>query len=187
MVIIWGSQLYGKTDEIQGIGHVATRFGHLYYIPLIPMGSMFITGQEGEHYLGAPISLSARSVLLAWARAVSILATIGSLIFLVTATPDMGPVGGKLVPAVLLAFSIMMIVLFRMGWAMKASYERAKELSNTVGFDPRLDVFIDLHYEKITEMEADQRMDALESSMEDLEDLEDEIEASGMKQQFDVS
>lgn len=181
MIIIWGSQLYGKVDEIEGVGHVATRFGHLYYVPLIPVSTMFITGQEGENYYGAGIGLSFKSILMAWLRTFSVLAVIASVFFLFAS--DTGPLQGKLIPAIALAFSIGLVVLFRMSWAMKASYERAKQLSEELGFDPRLDVFIDLHYGIINEAEADRRMDELHAALEDLENLEDEIAASGMDQQ----
>jgi len=39
MVIVWGSRLYGKVDVVPGFFHVATRFGHVYYLPLIPTQS----------------------------------------------------------------------------------------------------------------------------------------------------
>jgi hypothetical protein len=39
MIIVWGSRLYGKVDAVPGLFHVATRFGHIWYLPLIPMGS----------------------------------------------------------------------------------------------------------------------------------------------------
>ena len=181
MIIIWGSQLYGKVDEIEGVGHVATRFGHLYYIPLIPTSTMFITGQDGDNYYGAQIGLSFKSILMAWLRAFSILAVIGSIVFLVGS--DQGPLQGKLIPGILVVVSIALVFFFRMGWAMKASYDRAKQLSEELGFDPRLDVFIDLHYGMINEAEADRRMDELHAALEDLENLQDEIAASGMDQQ----
>jgi hypothetical protein len=42
MILIWGSGMYGKCDEVPGICHVATQFGHLWYIPLIPTGTYAI-------------------------------------------------------------------------------------------------------------------------------------------------
>lgn len=188
MFIIWGSSLYGKTDEIEGIGHVATRFGHLYYIPLIPMGSMFVTGQESESYFGASVPLNLKSIGLAWARTLSILAGIVALVVGGGVLTDpMIPSFDKALAGAFIIASIIMILVLRMNWTMKASYERAKDLSKLLDFDPRLDVFIDLHYEQINEMEADRRMDDLNSALDDLDDLDDEIEASGMNQRFDMN
>jgi hypothetical protein len=184
MFIVWGSQLYGKTDEVEGIGHVATRFGHLYYVPLIPMGSQFITGHEGDNYFGAPIPLSFKSIGIAWLRTISVIAVIFSLVMCFAL--DRGPMGGKLYPGIMLALSVGLVILFRLKWAMKASYERATQISNDLGFDPRLKVFIDLHYEMIDEIEADRRMDELNADMSDLNDLQDEIDASGMNQPVEL-
>ena len=39
MIIVWGTKLYGKVDEVPGMFHVATRFFHLWYIPLVPLSS----------------------------------------------------------------------------------------------------------------------------------------------------
>ena len=36
MVFVFGSRLYGKVDEVPGIGHVATKFAHFDYMPLVP-------------------------------------------------------------------------------------------------------------------------------------------------------
>ena len=76
MVIVWGSRLYGKVDEVPGFFHVATRFGHIYYLPLIPMKSFVVLGQSGEEFTGVPIPLSFKSILLAWVRAGLLLAAI---------------------------------------------------------------------------------------------------------------
>jgi hypothetical protein len=48
VIIIWGSRLYGKTDEVPGLVQVATRFGHFDYLPLIPMGSHLIFEETGD-------------------------------------------------------------------------------------------------------------------------------------------
>ncbi|MEL7497006.1 MAG: hypothetical protein AAFN77_05310 [Planctomycetota bacterium] len=181
MIIIWGANHYGKVDEIDGVGHIATQFGHLYYIPLIPTSSRFITGQEGDNFYYAPVSLSLKSILMAWLRTFSVLAMIGSLIFLIAS--DQGPMGGKLIPAILFALSIGLFFAFRMSWATKASYARAVDLAEQIGFDPRLRVYIDLHYGMINEVEADRRLDEVNAQLDELENLEEEIAASGMNQE----
>ena len=76
MVVIWGSRLYGKVDVVPGFFHVATRFGHIYYLPLIPMKSFVVLGQAGDEFTGVPIPLSFKSILLAWLRAALLLAAI---------------------------------------------------------------------------------------------------------------
>ena len=42
MVIVWGTLEAGKVDEVPKLFHVETRFGHVYYLPLIPLGSVAV-------------------------------------------------------------------------------------------------------------------------------------------------
>ena len=41
-MIIYGTRLFGRCDEIEGVGHVATQFCHVYFCPLCPLGSFFV-------------------------------------------------------------------------------------------------------------------------------------------------
>src|SRR5262245_19176349 len=68
MILIYGSRLYGKTDEVKGLFHVATKFGHLWYLPLFPLGSHLVFERTENGWRGVPLSLQWKSVLLAWAR-----------------------------------------------------------------------------------------------------------------------
>ncbi|NMO14058.1 hypothetical protein HPC49_50105 [Pyxidicoccus fallax] len=49
--IISGVRYYG---DVRGCGgqHIATRFVHLYFLPLIPLGSMWVTGEEEREEKG---------------------------------------------------------------------------------------------------------------------------------------
>jgi hypothetical protein len=76
-MIIYGSRLYGRVDAIPGIGHVATQFGHIDYVPLIPMQSWLVTQQSGRSWRGVKIPISAKSIFVAWGRAASLLAGVG--------------------------------------------------------------------------------------------------------------
>ena len=66
----------------------------------------------------------------------------------------------------------------------KASYQRAVEIADQLNFDPQLKIYIDLQYEQISEQEADDRLDKLSSDLDELDDLTDEIAASGLDQTF---
>ena len=72
MILIWGQSNYGKVDVVPRLCYVTTRFFHLYYVPLIPLGSyVVLEGTEnGNGFRGVPTSLSWRSVLAGWVRAV---------------------------------------------------------------------------------------------------------------------
>src|SRR5262249_28749233 len=73
MIIIYGMRLYGKIDACGSI-HRATRFLHLWYLPLIPVGSVQLV-EGGASAIEAPFSL--RSVAAGYLRTWGVLSTIG--------------------------------------------------------------------------------------------------------------
>lgn len=84
MIVIYGHRLYGKTDEVPGLFHVASRFLHLYYVPLIPVASYVVVDQDGDDFRGVKIPLSLKSILLGWFRAALVilgLIVIGMMLF----------------------------------------------------------------------------------------------------------
>jgi hypothetical protein len=84
MIIYFGTRLYGKTHVVPGTCHVATRFLHIYRVPLIPLGSWIVTSQTGSTWQGIKTSVSIKSVLLAWVRAaLAMLSLVGCLAVLV--------------------------------------------------------------------------------------------------------
>jgi hypothetical protein len=81
MVVVWGSGLYGTVDRVPGLCYVATRFGHLWYIPLIPLGSYLILDLPGDSGTrGRSIPLSMKSLLFGWIRAACVIGMVGSAI-----------------------------------------------------------------------------------------------------------
>ncbi len=67
MIIFYGSRHYGKIDE-RGGEHAVTRFGHLYWVPLFPMGSIWVTQTHEDSVRGHDIRLSGKSVIAGYAR-----------------------------------------------------------------------------------------------------------------------
>ncbi len=187
MIIIWGSSLYGKVDEIPGLGHVATKMGHLYYVPLIPMGSNFVTHQTSDGWQGASIGFSIKSVLMAWVRAFSIVAAIAGLISCISIfTDDTIPVMTKVLSVAWVIAAIAVFFVTGSAWARTATYERACNISRELGFDARLQVYIDLTYGQINDAEADRRMEALDSNLQALDNLDEEIHATGIDQRIET-
>ena len=72
MIIIYGHRTYGAVDE-QGGQHAVTRFAHVYYMPLFPTSSMWMTSADR----GIPIKMSGKSVLAAYARTWGMVGAIG--------------------------------------------------------------------------------------------------------------
>lgn len=67
-VVVHGSGLYGRIDRVEGLFHVATKFGHLYYVPLFPVESWLVLSEEGDQFSGMPLPMQWRSILAAYAR-----------------------------------------------------------------------------------------------------------------------
>ena len=67
MIIIFGRRAYGRVDA-HGGEHAHTLFAHLYYVPLFPTSSFWVTGQVGGTPTGVRIPLHGRSVLAAYLR-----------------------------------------------------------------------------------------------------------------------
>jgi hypothetical protein len=63
VVIIYGVKPYGEVDEQAG-QYAVTRFGHVYYLPVVPHGSLWVTG-PGR---GIPTPLNLKSVVAAYMR-----------------------------------------------------------------------------------------------------------------------
>lgn len=68
MIIIWGSRHYGKVDG-HGSEYMSTRFGHLYFFPIVPMQSRWVTRVlSGDQLFGFDVPLSGRSVIATYLR-----------------------------------------------------------------------------------------------------------------------
>lgn len=84
MIIVWGERLCGRVNQVDNQVHVATRFFHVQYIPLLPLNSYIIinhTEADGQ-FEGVPIPLSWKSVLATYLRTILL---IGSGAFLIRA------------------------------------------------------------------------------------------------------
>ena len=71
-MVTYGKRTYGRVDEIEGTGAVETLFFHIWWIPLVPVESLFcLDGPEGTERADRQvrsIPLSTKSVATAWTR-----------------------------------------------------------------------------------------------------------------------
>jgi hypothetical protein len=169
MIIIWGSRLYGKVDEVPGMFHVATKFGHLWYIPLIPMGSHLIIEQTGRGWRGVPLGLSGKSVLAAWLRGAGIAGMVVSLIALAVTASDRHGKQGMIEAACVFAVSLAVTVFaFGSKALRRASYERASALGEKLGLSDEGRILLELKFQRIT---PDQAKAALKEAALDRQEL----------------
>jgi hypothetical protein len=67
MVIVYGHRAYGKVEQ-HGGQFAQTKFAHIYYMPLIPTGSFWVTAQDRSGTRGFPIRLHGKSVVATYLR-----------------------------------------------------------------------------------------------------------------------
>jgi hypothetical protein len=71
MIIIHGTRLYGKVDQVPGLFFIATSFFYLQFIPLFPLGSFLVlegTTKEGGGFSGRKLGWSGKSIFFAYFR-----------------------------------------------------------------------------------------------------------------------
>ena len=78
-MIIYGTRHFGAVDEVPGLGCVKTRFFHIWFIPLIPLGSAFLTKEEWGSNEGISVAFSLKSVFMAWFRTFLFFSALGLL------------------------------------------------------------------------------------------------------------
>jgi hypothetical protein len=65
-----GSELYGAVDRIPGLCYVATKFAHVFGLPLLPLGTYIVWegSEHGEGFQGKRVAMNWKSVLIGYYR-----------------------------------------------------------------------------------------------------------------------
>jgi hypothetical protein len=166
MVVIWGSGLYGKVDEVPELCHVATRFGHLYYIPLLPLGSYAVFEKNGDDFSGAALPLSFKSILVAWLRAGMIVGVVAAAIFSLISFAERNALEGA--AGIVLALMAIGLLWGSYSWSgiTRANYHRAKQIAERCGVNPLGMLMIEVAYGRLTAAEADAELAKLHAAEE---------------------
>lgn len=154
-MIVFGTRLFGKVDEVPGYFFVATDFFHIWYLPLIPLGSHLVFGEGDEGWQGVPVRLSLKSVAVAWLRGFAI---AGAVVFAIVGLVQ-GGWNDSLLRALGCAALFAVLKLYK-GFR-KATYERAVELAEQANLPPGIRVMVDLEYGVLTEEQAKRAIEAL--------------------------
>jgi len=158
MIIVWGTTHAGKVDEVPGgMFHVVTRFGHLYYLPLIPMASFVVLEKTPGGFHGTQIPLSLKSIGVAWLRVFCVFAMIVCGVILLVAAIDEKAgrwdwIGPSIIAAVILAALVM---TYRLGIFARASYERAKLLATYARINDIGALALEVAYGRLSPAEAE--------------------------------
>jgi hypothetical protein len=158
MVIIWGTTHAGKVDEVPGMFHVVTQFGHLYYIPLIPTGSYIVLEKNSDGgFRGVSIPISFKSWLIAWLRAACVVGTIAMTILTAVMLADVPKhpfnwIGPLFLDGVLIT---LLVLSYKLKFIRRASYERAVDLARRVGLTEMGMLMIEVAYGRMSAAQAD--------------------------------
>jgi hypothetical protein len=155
MFIVFGILKAGKVDAVPDMFHVTTQFAHLYYVPLIPTGSLLVLPEkqlDGEH-VAIPIPLSWKSVLVGWLRSACIFGAMAACVIAISEINKNRPWGASLA-AMLLALTVLFLS-YRIKIITHASYERAVELGQKLGLSDMGELMIEIHYGRMNAEQAD--------------------------------
>lgn len=78
MIVIYGTRFYG-TVKAHGGQHQLTKFFHVYYLPIVPVGTIWVTREDDGHYRGHDVRMSGKSVVAGYARVWGPLAVVGAI------------------------------------------------------------------------------------------------------------
>lgn len=81
MIIVYGLHHYGRVGGLRG-EHVATKFAHVYWVPLVPICSVWVSRRAGDQLIGFDIKLSGRSVAATYLRMWAPLGAVGAAVTL---------------------------------------------------------------------------------------------------------
>jgi hypothetical protein len=166
MIFIFGTRFFGRVDEVPGLFHVATKFGHLWYIPLVPVGSWLVLRKSGNAIRGIKIPLSGKSILVAWARAGLIALALFLAVGAAVEASDRRPnPGAAAVMGVLAGVAgIGAVFAWRLGFLKNARYERAVSLAKSAKLPEEVAVLIDMKFRKLSLEEGQQLLKELKEA-----------------------
>jgi hypothetical protein len=79
MIVIYGTRFYGEVDSHGGERQL-TKFFHIYYVPLVPVSTLWVTRDLESGYNGHAVAMSGRSVVAGYARVWAPVAAVGAII-----------------------------------------------------------------------------------------------------------
>ena len=131
MVIVYGTRFYGKVRAC-GRSFLGTQFLHIYYVPLIPIGTHLILEEHGDgSYKGIKSAFSFKSMMAAYLRVWGPLAVIAAVCIGIAAIDDVSdePLAMALVGGFTGVVVLALLIGTILGWAVigKLSIEEKKQ------------------------------------------------------------
>jgi hypothetical protein len=158
MIVFYGTQFYGKVDKVPMLGHVATSFFYIQFVPLIPLGSYLVL-EDGQGSLS--VGFSFKSLLVAWLRTALVFGIVGLLIAGILASGERSALGMTACFGGALFCVAAMVGSYLVPFVGQASYERAMRLADQVGVKPEFRLTLEVHYGRKSAQQADAELAAL--------------------------
>lgn len=169
MVIIYGTYYAGKVDEVPKVCSVKTNFFHIYYVPLIPLGSMAVLENTGNQIHGVPVGFHLKSILMAWFRTALAIGAVASFVVSCAGIGDNRGVDPIKIAAAVAAFVVcvsLLIATYTLHFFKRASYERAHYLANVLGLNDLGRLSIEIAYGRMNAEQADRELQRREAEAE---------------------
>ncbi len=181
MIVFYGTQFYGKVDKVPMLGHVATSFFYIQFVPMIPLGSYLVL-ENGQGSVG--VGFSFKSLLVAWLRTALVFCAAGLAIGGIVASGERSAAGmvagfgGAMLCAAAMAGS------YYLPFVGKASYERAMRLADQIGVRPEFRLTLEVHYGRKSAQQADAELAVLyEAEQKELTARQEEYERQEAQRQ----
>ena len=158
MIVFYGSQFYGKVDKVPMLGHVATSFFYVQFVPLIPLGSYLVL-ENGQGSLS--VGFSFKSLLVAWLRTALVIGACALGIAGIVALGERSALGLATAVGGAGLCVAAMIGSYYVPFVSQANYERAMQLAEQVEIRPEFRLTLEVHYGRKSADQADVELAAI--------------------------
>lgn len=110
MIIVYGTRFYGKVRAC-GRSFLGTQFFHIWYVPLIPIGTKLILDTNGTTFRTLDAPFSFKSVMAGYLRVWGPLAAIATLFIGASGISDLADEPGAMIVAGLFSGVVFLAVL----------------------------------------------------------------------------
>ena len=158
MVVVWGTRMMGKVDAVPGVGHVATRFFYLQFIPLVPVETYLVFREVGEQVYGVKIPFSPKSIFVTWLRTGLILASLGLAFAGCVQFSERREVPGAICIVLSFLSVAAFIYSYYFGPIAKAGYNRAISLAQRAGLEAEKMLALEIAYGRMNADQAEREL-----------------------------
>ena len=138
MIVVYGTRLYGRIHTVPGLFYLATNFFHLFWVPVLPLGTHIVVEEAKDGWRGVPFGLKGKSVLAGYLRGPLIIGGLISLLVHITMcfSTARPPAGELALRIVFLGIAPLLIGLATFVLWQRPSEAEFLEICAKLGIDP---------------------------------------------------